>query len=70
MQTGKVKSFNAQKGFGIIQPEDGSEDIFVPMGALERAGIKALVEGQKVNYELLVDRRSGRFSVDQLQLVA
>lgn len=70
MQTGKVKWFNAQKGFGFIEPEAGGNDVFVHISAVERAGLNGLAEGQKLNYELLVDRRSGKFSADQLQLVA
>jgi cold shock protein len=68
MQTGIVKWFNANKGFGFIQPEAGGPDVFVHVSAIERAGLPSLVEGQKVGYELLVDKRSGKFSADQLQL--
>lgn len=70
MQTGKVKWFNAQKGFGFIEPSDGGNDVFVHVSAVERAGLRGLAEGQEVNYELLVDSRNGKFSADQLQLVA
>lgn len=52
MSTGKVKWFNAQKGFGFIEPEDGSKDVFVHISAVERAGLKGLNEGQTVSYEL------------------
>jgi cold shock protein len=52
MATGTVKWFNAQKGFGFIQPEDGSKDVFVHISAVERAGITNLVEGQKLSFEL------------------
>ena len=52
MATGTVKWFNAQKGFGFIQPEDGSKDVFVHISAVERAGISNLVEGQKLSFEL------------------
>lgn len=69
MQTGKVKWFNGQKGFGFIEPEAGGNDVFVHISALERAGLSGLAEGQKVSYELLVDKRSGKFSADQLQVV-
>jgi len=69
MQTGKVKWFNGQKGFGFIEPEAGGNDVFVHISALERAGLSGLAEGQKVTYELLVDKRSGKFSADQLQVV-
>jgi cold shock protein len=68
MQTGTVKWFNAQKGFGFIQPETGGSDVFVHISAVERAGIRSLVEGQKLGYEVVVDRRSGKSSADQLQI--
>jgi len=70
MQTGVVKWFNAQKGFGFIQPESGGTDVFVHISAVERAGLRGLAEGQRVNYEILVDRRSGKSSADQLQVSA
>ena len=56
MATGTVKWFNAQKGFGFIEPSDGGKDVFVHMSALERAGLSSLKEGQKVNYEVARDR--------------
>jgi cold shock protein len=68
MQVGVVKWFNVNKGFGFIQPEAGGQDVFVHVSAIERAGLRTLIEGQKVGYELLVDRRSGKYSADQLQL--
>jgi cold shock protein len=68
MQIGVVKWFNANKGFGFIQPEAGGADVFVHVSAIERAGLPSLVEGQKVGYELMVDKRSGKFSADMLQL--
>jgi CspA family cold shock protein len=68
MQVGIVKWFNANKGFGFIQPDAGGPDVFVHVSAIERAGLPQLVEGQKVGYELLVDKRSGKFSADQLEL--
>jgi cold shock protein len=52
MSTGTVKWFNAQKGYGFIQPEDGSKDVFVHISAVERAGIGSLYEGQRVSYDL------------------
>jgi CspA family cold shock protein len=52
MATGTVKWFNAQKGFGFIQPEDGSKDVFVHVSAVERAGIANLVEGQRISFDL------------------
>ena len=68
MSTGTVKWFNAQKGFGFIAPDDGSTDAFVHIGAVERAGIYDLQEGQKVEYELVADRTTGKMSADQLQV--
>ncbi len=56
MAVGKVKFFNTQKGFGFIQPDDGSRDVFVHISAVERAGLGTLVEGQKVSYELVTER--------------
>jgi cold shock protein len=67
MATGTVKWFNAQKGFGFIQPDDGAADVFVHISAVERAGLPGLSEGQKISYELMVDRRSGKYSADQLK---
>ena len=67
MSTGTVKWFNAQKGFGFIQPEDGSKDVFVHISAVERAGMQNLNEGQKISYELVADRRSGKMSADNLK---
>jgi CspA family cold shock protein len=69
MQTGKVKWFNGQKGFGFIAPEGGGNDVFVHISAVERAGLTGLAEGQKVSYELAVDKRSGKSSADQLRIV-
>ena len=68
MITGTVKFFNSTKGYGFIQPEDGSKDAFVHISALERAGISSLAEGQKVTYELQTGR-DGKVSADKLQLV-
>jgi CspA family cold shock protein len=56
MATGIVKFFNAQKGFGFIQPTDGSKDVFVHVSAVERAGMSTLVEGQKVSYDVVTER--------------
>lgn len=67
MSTGTVKWFNEQKGFGFIQPDDGGKDVFVHISAVERAGLRGLVEGQKVSYEMETDRRSGKQSAGQLQ---
>lgn len=68
MHIGVVKWFNANKGFGFIVPEAGGPDVFVHASAIERAGLPSLVEGQKVSYDLFVDKRSGKFSAEQLQL--
>ena len=67
MQTGTVKWFNAQKGFGFIQPESGGTDVFVHISAVERAGMSSLNEGQKLSYEIVADRRTGKSSADRLQ---
>ena len=56
MATGTVKFFNSQKGFGFIQPTDGSRDVFVHVSALERSGMRTLVEGQKVSYDVITER--------------
>jgi CspA family cold shock protein len=60
MSSGTVKWFNGQKGFGFIQPDDGSKDVFVHISAVERAGMSGLAEGQKISYELQADRRTGK----------
>ncbi|MGO4171919.1 cold-shock protein [Bosea sp. RAF48] len=67
MASGTVKWFNTDKGFGFIQPEDGGQDAFVHISAVERAGLRTLREGQKVSYELVQDKRSGKVSADNLQ---
>jgi|SRR5687767_8987168 cold shock protein len=67
MNTGTVKWFNATKGFGFIQPDDGAADVFVHISAVERAGMRDLQEGQKLSYELVSDKRSGKMSADRLQ---
>jgi CspA family cold shock protein len=69
MQTGTVKWFNGQKGFGFIQPEAGGADVFVHISAVERAGMAPLHEGQKVGFELERDKRTGKMSASQLQAV-
>ena len=69
MATGTVKWFNATKGFGFIQPDDGGKDAFVHISAVERAGLGSLNEGQKIQYELVSDRRSGKTSADNLKPV-
>jgi CspA family cold shock protein len=67
MTTGTVKFYNGQKGFGFIQPEDGSKDVFVHATALERAGISYLVEGQKVSFDTEQDRRTGKVAATNLR---
>ena len=67
MQTGTVKWFNGQKGFGFIQPDSGGSDVFVHISAVERAGLGSLYEGQKLSFELERDQRSGKLSAAQLQ---
>ena len=69
MSTGTVKWFNSQKGFGFIQPDQGGNDVFVHISAVERAGLSGLSEGQKVSYELEQDRRSGKTAAGQLQSI-
>jgi cold shock protein len=67
MAIGTVKWFNSQKGFGFIQPEDGSKDVFVHISAVERAGMGNLAEGQKLSFDLEQDRRSGKSSACNLK---
>ena len=67
MATGTVKWFNGQKGFGFIQPDDGGKDVFVHISAVERAGMHNLNEGQKISYEIVTDRKTGKSSADNLQ---
>jgi len=69
MTTGTVKWFNSQKGFGFIAPDDGGNDAFVHISAVERAGLGDLREGQKVGFELVSDRKSGKMSADNLKLI-
>jgi len=69
MSTGTVKWFNGQKGFGFIQPDDGTKDVFVHISAVERAGMTDLREGQKISFELTQDRRSGKMAADRLQAI-
>ena len=66
MATGTVKWFNATKGFGFIQPDDGGKDVFVHVSAVERSGMSGLAEGQKVNFEILQDRRTGKSAAGNL----
>ena len=66
MTTGTVKWFNASKGFGFIQPIDGGADVFVHISAVERAGMQGLNEGQKVSFEVVADKRTGKTSAEKL----
>jgi len=66
MPVGTVKFFNTQKGYGFIQPEDGSKDVFVHITAVERAGMRSLAEGQKISYEVITER--GKQAAGNLQL--
>lgn len=67
MPVGTVKWFNPTKGFGFIQPETGGPDVFVHVSAVERAGLRGLNEGQKVSFEVVADRRSGKSSAENLK---
>jgi CspA family cold shock protein len=70
MATGTVKWFNSTKGFGFIQPDNGGADVFVHISAVERAGLSTLVEGQKINFEIEQDRRTGKSSAGSLSKAA
>ena len=67
MSTGTVKFYNGQKGYGFIQPDNGGKDVFVHASALERTGIRNLVEGQKVSFDIEEDRRTGKSSASNLR---
>jgi CspA family cold shock protein len=69
MSVGTVKWYNRTKGYGFIQPDDGGKDVFVHVSAVERSGLFDLNEGQKLSYEITVDRRTGKSSADRLQVV-
>ena len=69
MAKGTVKWFNDQKGFGFIQPDEGSKDVFVHISAVERAGMRTLAEGQKISYEIETDKKSGKSSAGNLAAV-
>ncbi|HVI89879.1 MAG TPA: cold-shock protein [Dongiaceae bacterium] len=67
MSKGTVKWFNQQKGFGFIQPENGAPDVFVHISAVERAGLSTLNDGQKVSFDIVADRRTGKSAAENLQ---
>ncbi|MBK9082396.1 MAG: cold-shock protein [Rhizobiales bacterium] len=67
MTTGTVKWFNSTKGYGFIQPDDGGKDVFVHVSAVERSGMRDLVEGQKVEFEVIADKRTGKSSAGNLR---
>ena len=67
MNTGTVKWFNSQKGFGFIAPEDGGKDVFVHISAVERSGLNSLNEGQKVSFDIVADRKTGKSSAENLK---
>ena len=67
MNTGTVKFFNATKGFGFIAPDTGAADVFVHISAVERAGMRTIVEGQKLSFEIVKDNRSGKSAAENLQ---
>jgi CspA family cold shock protein len=69
LANGTVKWFNSQKGFGFIAPEDGGNDVFVHITAVERAGLSTLNEGQKVSFDLVADRRTGKSAAQNLRLI-
>src|SRR5262249_59583537 len=69
MTKGTVKWFNDQKGFGFIQPDDGGKDVFVHISAVERAGLRVLNEGQKIAFDVVADRKTGKSSADNLHTV-
>jgi CspA family cold shock protein len=67
MTTGTVKFFNSTKGFGFIEQGNGQPDVFVHISAVERAGMRTLVEGQKVSFDLVQDKRNGKSAAENLQ---
>ncbi|MET3523928.1 cold-shock protein [Mesorhizobium abyssinicae] len=69
MATGTAKWFNSQKGFGFIQPDQGGPDVFVHISAVERSGLRGLNDGQKISYELVQDKRSGKTSAGELRTI-
>jgi cold shock protein len=69
MTQGTVKWFNGQKGYGFIEPDDGGKDVFVHISAVERAGMQGLNEGQKVSFEVIANRKTGKASAENLRTV-
>ncbi len=67
MPNGTVKWFNSQKGYGFIQPDEGGNDVFVHISAVERAGMTTLNDGQKVSFDVVADQRTGKSAADNLQ---
>ncbi len=67
MITGTVKFFNSTKGFGFIQPDNGGTDVFVHISAVERAGMRTIVEGQKLSFDVVKDARNGKTAAENLQ---
>ena len=67
MKTGTVKFFNSSRGYGFIQPDDGGPDVFVHATAVEAAGMPSIAEGQKLSFEIVKDRRSGKDAAGNLQ---
>jgi len=68
MATGVVKWFNGQKGYGFIQPDDGGNDVFVHISAVERAGLHGLNEGQRISFEVRADPKRGKTSAENLRV--
>jgi CspA family cold shock protein len=68
MATGVVKWFNGQKGYGFIQPDDGGNDVFVHISAVERAGLHGLNEGQRISFEVRADTKRGKSSAENLRV--
>ena len=66
-QTGTVKFFNATKGFGFITPDGGAKDVFVHISAIEASGLRTLMDGQKVSFDIVQDKRSGKSAAENLQ---
>ena len=67
MTTGTVKWFNPDKGYGFIQPDDGGKDVFVHISAVEQSGLRNLREGQRINFEVIADKRTGKSSAGNLR---